>query len=354
MLMHQVLAVDFGAQSIMELLPVPSGPSSSTQSVLGGRCVVDLSDDALLGRGSFAVVRRALLHGETVCACKQYISDSSDDDYLEQFRAEVDMLRRLDTITPIVKLLAYSEPNDEQSILVAELGSRTLQEHVAAAKSSMTGSEFRSIAQQCCAALAALEELGLVVVDFKPSNIMAFPTVAHSELWKLIDADGFVAAGAQVGADDMTVTPVYCPPELARIYCEADTTIALPANSHCWNLGVTMLEMLAGGETWLQKRYSVCRSVHGEDADGIVVSFFAWLAKRDAQLERERDAAIAKAVTSSSDARLRALLLSLLHVDCAARVSAHRAAEHAYFDTTEDGPLDALLRCWEQLRRTKD
>eukprot|EP00966_Prymnesium_polylepis_P230491 5333546-Prymnesium_polylepis.1 len=58
--------------------------------------------------------------------------------------------------------------------------------------------------------------------------------------WKLIDCDAMLEAGQAVVSDDVCVTPVYCPPELAGLFAgeSEGATIALPATAHCWSLGM--------------------------------------------------------------------------------------------------------------------
>lgn len=320
----------------------------STRSVLGGRLVVDLSERAVLGQGSFAVVRKAMLDHRTSCACKEYLNADASR---EQFEAEIGILRRLSAGSPIVELIAASDPaSGDEFAMALELGVCTLEEHVSAAQRPLVAEQVRSIALQCATALAHLEKLALVAVDFKPSNIMAFPNGAAEHCWKLIDADSFLATGTEVSAEDASVTPLYCPPEIARIFCEADATVKVPANAHSWNLGAVLLEVLAGGEAWLAKRYNVCRAVHGEDTDGVVKSFFSWLADQRAQVERSRDEAIAR---NGPTLLLSELLASLLAVAHGQRVSARSALRHGFLlSEAPQGHCHVLLttlfrsKCW--------
>ena len=101
--------------------------------MMNGRCEIDLREDALLGHGSFSVVRKAQLDGHRSCAVKStfsHIDGFEDEGGYDQFQAEVNMLSRFDNAAPIVCLLAHaSEELGGGLHLVLELG-RTLEEHI--------------------------------------------------------------------------------------------------------------------------------------------------------------------------------------------------------------------------------
>ena len=90
---------------------------------------------------------------------------------------------------------------------------------------------------------------------------------------------------SQVVSDDVCVTPVYCPPELADLFAREDegAAMALPASAHCWCLGMVVLELLLL-EPLLQRRYKASREEHLEDGDGVVVPFF----RRAAPIEKRK------------------------------------------------------------------
>ena len=322
-------------------------------TLMNGRCEIDLREDALLGHGSFSVVRKAQLDGHRSCAVKSYHSLTSDgfedEDAYDQFQAEVNMLSRFDNAAPIVCLLAHaSEELGGGLHLVLELGERTLEEHILQQHNgALSVRDVREIGFQLTAALAHLEWFDLVALDFKPSNVMAFASTAHTSTaltWKLIDADSFLAVGTLVYAEEASVTPLYCPPELAAVYCVA-RHVRLPACSHCWNLGLVLLETLTGQAAFASK-YQLLREADGEDNDGIVTSYFEWLAPPASEAHELLEVAI-DAARPPRD--LRALLATLLATDWSRRSSASEAMVHPFFPPP-DSPLAAaalhvLNRC---------
>ena len=45
-------------------------------------------------------------------------------------------------------------------------------------------------------------------------------------------------------SDDICVTPLYCPPELAALHRTPNATLRLASSTHCWSLGMAALNML--------------------------------------------------------------------------------------------------------------
>ena len=141
------------------------------------------------------------------------------------------------------------------------------------------------------------------------------------------------------------MTPLYCPPELAAVYCVAQ---------HVRVTGVlSLLEPRASaignahtGQAAFASKYQLLREADGEDNDGIVTSYFEWLAPPASEAHELLEVAI-DAARPPRD--LRALLATLLATDWSRRSSASEAMVHAFFPPPASplaaAALHVLNRC---------
>ena len=312
-------------------------PPSGQALVCDGRFVLDFHH--VLGRGGLAVVRGGKHAEGAAVAIKCYnapgdrdATETEDEEEratrtFELFEREVRMLRRLHegaaSSCPVVTCLDYSRNGtsdipgatpDGSCYLVLELGQHTLDEFLEQAGGPLPVAEVRALLRRVVECLAFLEGCGVVHLDFKLSNVMRFASG-----WKLIDCDALLAIGAVVDSEDVCVTSVYCPPEIATLHLHPGTTAPLCASAHCWSLAMGAVSMLCG-EPMLRARH---------EADG-TEAMLDWLgtAAHDPMVAAELHPPERIRATSPA---LHALLSRLLTVDPTARPDAAAALCDPFF-----------------------
>lgn len=278
------------------------------ESLVGTRVCCDrfVLTGTVLGRGCFCCVLEAMPTASTHATASpvavkifppedQWEDDTEKSSERSPFVQEVQVLERLtqgEGRRYVVDLIDYSKCKlgnpgmeaDGSSFLVLEKGGETLEQWVTTHRRSL-GLLDRDLvpfdalmepvsSAACC--LGHLERMGWVHLDFKAENLLLVGSV-----WKLIDLDGCCEVGSVLTAEDIVVTPVHCPPELAHLYVAEEqgaSTVACIA-SHAWSFGSVMVELVTGSPP-LESRYTTL-SANGlhDDEDGICIEYFTWLAQ---------------------------------------------------------------------------
>ena len=340
-----------------------AGPSEAenggSRLICGGK--FEFKPSAVIGMGGFSLVRRGRdVHAGGLVAVKCFSPTETghaadDEDWDETLRdafvTECAMLQKLHAMQdeagapPVVRLLGHSRSpdgapaadEDGGRYLVLEMGRYTLDQHLADCRDELededaskgaglieafSAAELRVLVGAMCHCLAFLHSRGLVAVDFKGANVMRFPSG-----WKLIDCDAILEVDSECTADDVCVTPVYCPPELAALYAreEEGHSLRLPASSHCWCLGMVVLELVLP-EPLNARRYKQLRDAESTDSDGVALGYFRWLASPEALPELQPPAVLGEA-----HPLLHELLCALLAPDPRERLCADALLCHRYF-----------------------
>eukprot|EP00416_Gambierdiscus_australes_P042154 CAMPEP_0171114306 /NCGR_PEP_ID=MMETSP0766_2-20121228/85002_1 /TAXON_ID=439317 /ORGANISM="Gambierdiscus australes, Strain CAWD 149" /LENGTH=408 /DNA_ID=CAMNT_0011576597 /DNA_START=65 /DNA_END=1292 /DNA_ORIENTATION=- len=169
------------------------------------------------------------------------------------------ILDEIDTSSCYVSLLDYSRTSGGEAgfdheehllFLVMELGEESLQERLqsyAKRGESLSVQELRELQWALCSMVWGLHAVGFVHMDIKPQNIMRFRSGGVDQ-WKLIDLDGAMETGVDLGLEHCTFTPEYMPPELAvacgRRSTGSANTITLSRLMDVWSVGMCSLEAI--------------------------------------------------------------------------------------------------------------
>jgi len=228
---------------------------------------------------------RDALYGSKICdADKEIPKDGSftvptgisREEYLGEIMQQMPLSGR----DLFVDLLGYSKDPvtgkagaDEAGMcyLVEELGLQTLEQYVKDQREfngALAQKEVREIFRSLTQIVAGLHACGLAHLDIKPPNVMRFRKGggAKGTTWKLVDMDGVLIAGTMVDPDDIAVTPLYCPPEVAGAIAKNANQIQVSRKMDVWAAGMSVLDCILP-QPLLQPRYKADPK-----------SFWTWLA----------------------------------------------------------------------------
>jgi len=255
-----------------------------TRSIMGGRYQVDMTEDGILGQGTFCVCRRGwdvVNHKEVaVKAYKSARDRYADEARFTKFKRSIDVLKRLENPfeqpadptlwTPelanarpdhlFLSLLDYSkdaqgvpdyDPTDGELYVVTELGQCSLKDYLAQRRVQVESNQsappskdtVRMLTQAIITVVAGLHAKGLVHLDLKPENLMLF-----DGRLKLIDVDGCVEIGTSLSVTDPSISfsPCYCAPEWASFLMQHgdETCLAVTPGLDTWSVGCTLCELV--------------------------------------------------------------------------------------------------------------
>lgn len=240
------------------------------------RYQVDMSQDGIIGQGSFSVCFRGWdMKTKSPVAVKVYkTSTTCDRSILDRFQRQVRILEQLQrgidrphdpalwhphisAVRPgdlFLRLVDFScgadgQPGPDREsgkmYLVTELAEETLQDFIDRQRKSrkaLDRSHIRSLSRSIVLIVAALHAKGLVHLDLKPENIL----LCSNGRPKLSDVDGCVPVGSAVSRSDplISFTLCYCAPEWARFVTTPGSSMKAEPSLDVWSTGLTLLELV--------------------------------------------------------------------------------------------------------------
>lgn len=285
----------------------PSDSARYGDKVILGKYTIDMSEDGIMGEGSFSTCRRGLNKetGEGV-AIKFFKTKKVDSTQLFKFKRQITVLKDLQApfIKPsnprlwspqlekaqpsrlFMRLIDYSkdaqgEPGvdvgDGVLEVVTELAQYSLQDYLTGKKQEsahMSKDTVKSIAKALLLVMAGLHVKGLVHLDMKPENLMVFDGCL-----KLIDVDGCVKIGSNIKIDDPSISfsPCYCAPEWARFLVDPDHNPSIEASQglDVWSVGCTICELVTLDAIMKPVYANVLRRAHSHREASFL--FLDWL-----------------------------------------------------------------------------
>ncbi|CAE7213445.1 Mylk3 [Symbiodinium microadriaticum] len=223
--------------------------------------------------------------------------------------------------------------SDGVMFTVMELGAESLEDVLAnrcREERHFSLTELRELHWALVSLACQLESHGVVHLDIKPSNIVRFLKGERCQ-WKLVDLDCAVRAGVAVRYGDVTFTPPYMAPELARAYLKAGPgnaqhcPVVLAVSMDLWSVGICVLETVFLSSLLTDRYLQLKRRTGGDN------EFLRWLGEEPGGLilPNMYDAARRRS------GELADFLVAILKKDRSKRLGSGAAAEclkHAWFD----------------------
>ena len=249
-----------------------------------------------------------------------------------------------------VDILGYSQDSrgnpgvDSTGVMftVMELGSESLEDMLARRcreSRHFSLAELRELHWALVSLACQLQSHGVVHLDIKPSNIVKFPKAGRCQ-WKLIDLDCCVRAGVVVRYGDVTFTPPYMAPELARAYLKAGPgqaqhcPVVLAPSMDLWSIGVCVLETMFLSSV-LTDRYLQLRRHTGCDND-----FLRWLGEDSGNPILPTLYETARSISEE----LASFVVGMLNKDVSKRLGASECTQHKWFDPLRQKMASRPLR----------
>lgn len=243
--------------------------------VLLQRYQVDMSEDGIIGQGSFSVCFRGWdMQTKSPVAVKVYKSCATcNSSMLERFQRQVRILQQLQqdlnrpddpalwhphisAVRPgdiFLRFIDFScgadgqpgpDPESGKMYVVTELAEETLQDFITRQRKScktLDRDYIRSLSASIVLIVAALHAKGLVHLDLKPENILLC-----NGRPKLSDVDGCVPVGSAVSRSDplISFTLCYCAPEWARFVTTPASSMKAEPSLDVWSTGLILLELV--------------------------------------------------------------------------------------------------------------
>ncbi|CAE7207718.1 unnamed protein product, partial [Symbiodinium necroappetens] len=169
--------------------------------------------------------------------------------------------------------------SDGVMFTVMELGAESLEDVLAnrcREERHFSLTELRELHWALVSLACQLESHGVVHLDIKPSNIVRFLKGERCQ-WKLVDLDCAVRAGVAVRYGDVTFTPPYMAPELARAYLKAGPgnaqhcPVVLAVSMDLWSVGICVLETVFLSSLLTDRYLQLKRRTGGDN------EFLRWL-----------------------------------------------------------------------------
>ncbi|KAM5470073.1 putative dual-specificity kinase [Microsporum audouinii] len=246
--------------TVLETATAAAGASSSSSS-RRKKAIVTVNQKAYtrldcIGRGGSSRVYRVMAENCKIFALKRVNLEHVDPTNLAGYKGEIDLLKRLEKVERVVRLLDY-EINDEKETLsvLMEMGESDLHTvmrlKVNAEDSVFDPSFARFYWKEMLECVQAVHEYDIVHADLKPANFL----LVKGKL-KLIDfgiADTIEDHTVNVHREHQVGTPNYMAPEAIIDY---NATIGLPSSagkimkigkpSDVWSLSCILYQMAYG------------------------------------------------------------------------------------------------------------
>ena len=228
------------------LFPIVGALVGAAIGFLGGRRLSPAEQPALvppedyevvgsLGRGATGEVFLAReLPSQRLVAIKVLIKKLvKDKDFLRRFRAEADIMQRLDHPN-CLRFYRYFEPDGRPTLVTEYVEGASLQA-VLDRSGKLTAEQALGVIRGSLLGLGHAHGLGLVHTDVKPANVL----VDGAGISKLIDFGLARAAGKRPLDDAISGTPNYMSPEMV-------TGGDIDARSDLYSAGVMLYRALTG------------------------------------------------------------------------------------------------------------
>uniref|UniRef100_A0A7S4S2B2 Protein kinase domain-containing protein n=1 Tax=Alexandrium monilatum TaxID=311494 RepID=A0A7S4S2B2_9DINO len=250
------------------------------------------------------------------------------------------ILDEVDTSNCYVRLLDYSctetgEPGlDEHEkllYLVLELGEESLEERLQRHRTrgeSLSVKELRELQWALVCIVWGLHAVGFVHMDIKPQNIMRFRENG-ADHWKLIDLDGAMETGREIRPEQVTFTPEYMPPELAKAWVawtsgDPSYRLTMSRLMDVWSIGMCSLEAIFL-QPVLRPWFEEWKKETGSEE-----KFFKWLADYDTEPILHGDM---HEMLAGMDKDMCDLLETMLAKDPDTRSSINECLTHPWFSS---------------------
>jgi tRNA A-37 threonylcarbamoyl transferase component Bud32 len=207
-------------------------------SIIGQTLAGNYRVDAFVGRGGMAEVYKVWDNRRAVYLAMKLLRDDLAEDrvFLRRFRREAQTLAKLQHPN-IVRMYGLEQDGELAFMLMDFVEGVSLRKEVFRTAAPFSPARVMEIMRPVCSALHYAHQLGMVHCDIKPGNILidskGLVLVTDFGIARMTDA----STATMVGAG----TPAYMAPEQAR----GDNP---SPQSDIYALGVTLFEMLSGGE----------------------------------------------------------------------------------------------------------
>ncbi|SCU87760.1 LADA_0E05996g1_1 [Lachancea dasiensis] len=232
-----------------------TSPPLETDHVYKKRAVVSVNGNdyeklELLGRGGTSKVYKVKNSANKVYALKRVSFDEFDDNSIDSFKGEIELLKKLETKPRVVKLIDY-EMSQGVLYVVMECGDHDLS-HTLAQRSNMDFDvEFvRYHAQEMFKCVKVVHDAGIVHSDLKPANF-----VFVKGILKIIDfgiANAVPEHTVNIYRETQIGTPNYMAPEaLVAMNFTHDRSVEqnrwkVGKPSDIWSCGCIIYQMIYG------------------------------------------------------------------------------------------------------------
>ncbi|AAS52237.2 ADR317Cp [Eremothecium gossypii ATCC 10895] len=191
----------------------------------------------LLGRGGSSKVYKVRNSSNRIYALKRVSFDEFDDASADGFKGEIELLKKLENQTRVVKLIDH-EMNHGVLYVVMECGDHDLSQVLAQRSSMPLDIEFvRYHAQEMLKCVKVVHDAGIVHSDLKPANF-----VFVKGILKIIDfgiANAVPDHTVNIYRDTQIGTPNYMAPEalVAMNYTQDSDQIQQEMHHNRWKVG---------------------------------------------------------------------------------------------------------------------
>ncbi|MGD8555472.1 MAG: serine/threonine-protein kinase, partial [Anaerolineales bacterium] len=207
-------------------------------SIIGQTLAGNYRVDAFVGRGGMAEVYKVWDNRRAVYLAMKLLRDDLAEDrvFLRRFRREAQTLAKLQHPN-IVRTYGLEQDGELAFMLMDFVEGVSLRKEIFRTAAPFSPARVMEIMRPVCSALHYAHQLGMVHCDIKPGNILidtkGHVLVMDFGIARMTDA----STATMVGAG----TPAYMAPEQARGENPSP-------QSDIYALGVTIFEMLSGGE----------------------------------------------------------------------------------------------------------
>ncbi|AMD19103.1 HBR202Cp [Eremothecium sinecaudum] len=228
---------------VTEVVPLkPSQSNEGYQHPQRRRQVIQVNGSEyekieLLGRGGSSKVYKVRSTGNKVYALKRVSFDEFDDSSVDGFKGEIELLKKLENQTRVVKLIDH-EMDHGVLYVVMECGDNDLSQVLAQRANMPLDIEFvRYHAQEMLKCVKVVHEAGIVHSDLKPANF-----VFVKGILKIIDfgiANAVPDHTVNIYRDTQIGTPNYMAPEalVAMNYATDQVSSQEDIHRNRWKVG---------------------------------------------------------------------------------------------------------------------